>query len=113
MYADVALCLPLTRTFVYKLAEPVELGSRVVVPFRKREVEGFVVGHREEAPDGVDVHYIISTIDPAPLVRPDIFELCRWIAEYYIAPLGEVLKSALPPGITAKHVEGGLKPAVR
>jgi len=105
MYADVAVCLPLTRTFVYKLTEPVEVGCRVAVPFRKREVEGFIAGFQMEPPVGIDVHPIANIIDHEPLLRPGIFELCRWISEYYLAPLGEVLKSSLPPGISAKHVE--------
>src|SRR5204862_186884 len=50
-------------------------------------------------------HEIQSVIDAASLVRPDIFELCRWIAEYYVSPFGEVLKAALPPAITSKHIE--------
>src|SRR5437899_2911018 len=111
MYADVAVCLPLTRTFAYRLNEPVQIGCRVLVPFRKREVEGFVVGLRGEPPADIEVHSIGSIIDRTPLVRPEIFELCRWISEYYVSPPGEVLKSALPPGISAKHVERGLKPA--
>jgi len=111
MYADVAVCLPLVRTFVYSLTAAVETGCRVVVPFRKRAVDGFVVGLRKEAPRNVEVHAVTDVIDAAPLVRPEIFELCKWISDYYVAPLGEVLRSALPPGITAKHVERGLKPA--
>src|SRR6266581_6319039 len=108
MYADIAVCLPLTRTFAYELTEPVEVGCRVVVPFRKREVDGFVVGIRGEAPKDVEVRAVDRILDRAPLVGPDIFKLCRWISDYYIAPLGEVLKSSLPPGISAKHVEGGV-----
>jgi primosomal protein N' (replication factor Y) (superfamily II helicase) len=105
MYADIAVCLPLVRTFVYKLNGPVEAGCRVIVPFRKRDVDGFVVGIRKDPPPGVEVHEVGSIVDAAPLLRQDIFELCRWIAEYYASPIGEVLKAALPPGITAKHVE--------
>src|SRR5437867_3126890 len=100
MYADVAVCLPLSRTFVYKLAEPVEVACRVVVPFRKRPTEGFVVRLRDDAPKDMEVHAIDRIIDTEPLLRPDIFELCRWISEYYVSPLGEVLKGALPPGIS-------------
>ena len=103
MYADVAVCLPLVRTFVYSLTAAVETGCRVVVPFRKRAVDGFVVGLRKEPPRNVEVHAVTDVIDAAPLVRPEIFELCKWISDYYVAPLGEVLRSALPPGITAKH----------
>src|SRR5262245_57009534 len=111
MYADVAVCLPLVRTFVYRLPASIETGCRVVVPFRKRAVEGFVIGLRKDAPRNVEIHTVTDVIDAAPLVRPEIFELCKWISDYYVAPLGEVLRSALPPGITAKHVERGLKPA--
>jgi primosomal protein N' (replication factor Y) len=110
MYADVAVCLPLSRTFVYRVDEPIEAGCRVLVPFRKREVEGFVVALREDRP-GVEALSVKSVIDAHPLLRPEIFKLCRWISEYYVSPLGEVLKGALPPGITPKHVERGLKPA--
>src|SRR5215468_350877 len=108
MYVDVAVCLPLSRTFVYRVDEPVDAGCRVVVPFRKREVEGFVVARQESAPN-VNALHIKEVIDSKPLLRPDIFKLCRWISEYYVSPLGEVLKGALPPGITAKHVERGAK----
>src|SRR6266850_211283 len=107
MYADIAVCLPLVRTFVYRVNESVETGCRVIVPFRKREVEGFVVNLRKDAPRDLEVHDIRSLVDRSPLVRPDIFKLCRWIADYYISPLGEVLKGALPPGILPKHVERG------
>src|SRR6478672_7533107 len=110
MYADVAVCLPLVRTFIYSLNAAVETGCRVLVPFRKRAVEGFVVALRKDAPRNIEVHAVTDVIDAAPLLRPEIFELCKWISEYYVAPWGEVLRSALPPGITAKHVERGLKP---
>jgi primosomal protein N' (replication factor Y) len=106
MYADVAVCLPLSRTFVYRISESIEVGCRVVVPFRKREVEGFVVALHDGAPK-VEALGVKETVDKTPLLRPEIFKLCRWIAEYYVSPLGEVLKGALPPGITAKHVERG------
>src|SRR5215831_18881371 len=111
MYADVAVCLPLSRTFVYKLDATVEAGCRVVVPFRKRDVEGFVVGRRDSPPDGLQVHAVTDVIDPTPLLRPQVFDLCKWISEYYVSPIGEVLRASLPPGITPKHIERGLKPA--
>src|SRR5215472_15416536 len=105
MFVDVAVCLPLSRTFVYRVDATVEPGCRVVVPFRKREVEGFVVGRRDSAPDGLQVHAVTGVLDPVPLLRPQVFDLCKWIAEYYVSPIGEVLKGALPPGITTKHIE--------
>src|ERR1043165_6302083 len=113
MYADIAVCLPLVRTFIYKLSAPVEAGCRVIVPFRKRDGEGCVVGLRKEAPRNLEVHDVRSVVDAGPLLRQDVFDLCRWIASYYASPTGEVLKAALPPGITAKHVRGGQKPATK
>jgi primosomal protein N' (replication factor Y) len=89
---------------------PVEAGCRVLVPFRKREVEGFIVALHDKKPQ-VEALPVKSIIDAHSLLRPQIFDLCRWIAEYYVSPLGEVLKGALPPGIAAKHLERGLKPA--
>jgi primosomal protein N' (replication factor Y) len=112
MYVDVAVCLPLSRTFVYRAEGALEVGCRVVVPFRKRDVEGFVVGHPQIAPD-IDIHPVSSVIDTASLLRPDLLELCRWISKYYASPIGEVLKAALPPGISAKHIDGGLRPSTR
>src|SRR5262245_11056314 len=104
MYVDVAVCLPLARTFVYKIEQAVEIGCRVVVPFRRREVEGFVIGFPKQAP-GVEILSVSTVIDSSPLLRPEVLELCRWISKYYVSPIGEVLKSALPPGISAKYVD--------
>src|SRR6476646_3837223 len=98
MYVEVAVCLPLSRTFVYRVEEPVGIGCRVSVSFRKRQVEGFVVGLRSDAPE-MEVLPVTQVIDSSPLLRPEIFELCQWISKYYVSPIGEVLKAALPPGI--------------
>ena len=111
MYADVAVCLPLVRTFLYKVSSPVEAGCRVIVPFRKRDVEGFVVGLRKDAPRDLQVHDVRSVVDEGPLLRPDIFELCQWIANYYVSPMGEVLKAALPPGIKNSPPKSGGEPS--
>src|SRR5262245_28701212 len=105
MYAEVAVCLPLSRTFAYELPGPITIGCRVLVQFRNREIEGFVVGLNKSLPEKIEVHAIQEVLDREPLLRPDVFELCRWISDYYLAPLGEVLKSALPPGITQKHID--------
>ncbi len=107
MYADVAVCLPFLQTFLYEIPGEIPFPARVTVPFGTREeVQGFVVGLREEKPAELEeVRQILEVLDPEPLIRDDIFELCRWIADYYMAPLGEVLKSALPPAITTKHLE--------
>src|SRR6185436_7026727 len=105
MLADIAVCLPLSRTFLYELDGDVCAGSRVLVKFRNREVEGFVVGLNRDAPADLKILPAIKVLDREPLLPPEIFELCKWISGYYLAPLGEVLKSALPPGISQKHLD--------
>ena len=112
MYADVAVCLPLARTFVYKLSGPVAIGCRVVVPFRKKEEDGFVVSLRDDAPQGFEIQTVLKAVDDHPLIQHDVFKLCRWISDYYLAPFGQVLKAALPPGITPKHVARVAQPDV-
>ena len=105
MYVEVAVCLPFSKTFLYEISEPVEAATRVTVPFGKRNVQGFVVGTCQDKPKDLKVvRSVIEILDSNPLIRPDVLELCRWISNYYVAPLGEVLKGALPPAITRKHV---------
>jgi primosomal protein N' (replication factor Y) len=104
MLAEIAVCLPLSRTFVYELQEPADIGCRVRVKFRSNEVEGFIVGFPKSPPPGVEIQNVGEVLDRSSLLRPDVLDLCRWIADYYLAPLGEVLKSALPPAITKKHL---------
>ena len=104
MLAEIAVCLPLSRTFVYELTEPAEIGCRVRVRFRSSEVEGFIVGFPISPPPGIEIQTVVELLDRSSLLRADVLDLCRWIADYYLAPIGEVLKSALPPGITGKHL---------
>jgi len=106
MYADVAVCLPFSRTFLYEISHATPLPARVTVPFRNREVQGFVVALYDEKPQDLpEIKPVTEVLDVQPLIGPDVYELCRWISEYYMAPLGEVLKCALPPSIATKHLE--------
>jgi primosomal protein N' (replication factor Y) (superfamily II helicase) len=107
-FAEVAVCLPLSRLFTYELTTPVAPGCRVVVPFRNRAIDGFVVGVTENPPPNTEILSVSEVLDREPLLLPDVFELCQWISSYYLAPLGEVLKSALPPGISQKHIDRNL-----
>jgi primosomal protein N' (replication factor Y) len=110
MVVEIAVCLPLLRTFHYESESDISPGCRVLVPFRNRDVDGFVVGIHRKAPEGLKILPVKEILDRDSLLAPDVIELCKWISEYYMAPIGEVLKSALPPGITQKHVDrfGGI-----
>jgi primosomal protein N' (replication factor Y) len=96
---DVAVCLPVDEIFTYRDPRPgarLPLGSEVVVPFGARTATGFVVGYPQVAPDGV--RDIVQAVGEEPAIDEPILELCRWAAGYYLSPLGEVLRSAVPQG---------------
>jgi primosomal protein N' (replication factor Y) len=104
---DVALPLPLFRTFTYRV--PAELtgsvtpGSRVLVPFRNKQELGIVVGPAE-AREGMKLKDVAAAPDDRPVMDEPMLALCRWIADYYIVPLGVALRTALPAALTGANV---------
>ena len=79
------------------------LGSRIEVPFGAKRNTGFVVGLSDAAPEGSKIKPIHAVLDDdEPALLPEIIELCKWASEYYIAPLGEMLRVALPANMSAR-----------
>jgi primosomal protein N' len=106
-FAEVAVPVAVHGTFTYaippELRDAVRLGSRVEVPFGAKRNTGFVVGLSDAAPEGSKIKPIRAVLDDdEPALLPEIIELCRWAAEYYIAPLGEMLRVALPANMSAR-----------
>jgi primosomal protein N' (replication factor Y) len=106
-FAEVAMPLAVHGTFTYaippELRDAVRLGSRVEVPFGAKRSTGFVVGLSDVAPEAGRIKSIRVVLDDdEPALLPEIIELCRWAAEYYIAPLGEMLRVALPANMSAR-----------
>jgi primosomal protein N' (replication factor Y) (superfamily II helicase) len=103
MLVDVALPVPLFRTFSYRVPEGlsgcIDVGARVVVPFRNKREIGIVFGSAELR-EGVKYKDILAAPDDAPSVDPPMLALCRWIADYYVVPLGVALRCALPAALT-------------
>ncbi len=103
-FAQVALPLPLRRTFTYAvpedLARRLSPGVEVQVPFRGRPRKGFVVELLREnpLPAGTEAQAIAAVLGP-PLFSPHLLAFTRWLSEYYLAPWGEVLAAALPGGL--------------
>lgn len=97
-YCDVALPIPVDRVFTYSIAntQPV-VGGRVLVPFRREHLQGIVVKLHDAPPDA-ETRPILRVVDDEPVLSEDLLQLGRWIAEYYIAPVGEVLRTMLPLG---------------
>ena len=97
LFCDVVLPVPLDRAFTYKLkdGEDPPIGGRVVVPFRNEKMIGVVTRLHDEAPP-VEARLIEAVLDREAILNPELMELAAWIAQYYVAPLGEVLRSMLP-----------------
>jgi len=105
-FAEIALPVAVHGTFTYaipdNLRDSVRLGSRVEVPLGAKLTTGFVVGLLDTAT--VDKVKPIRSVldDEEPALTREIIDLCRWGAEYYIAPLGEMLRVALPANMSAR-----------
>ena len=121
-YANIILPLPLEGYFTYgvpdALASDVRPGVRVSVPLGKcKTYVGIVAAYPVEIPDssekkavsGREIVYknIIEVLDDSPVLLPRQLKLWHWIADYYMSPIGEVYKAALPSGLKA---EDGFRP---
>ena len=95
-HVEVALPVPVPRTFTYEveagLARP---GLRVRVPFAGRRLIGWITGPGRAGPPR-EIRAVERVLDPEPAFDEPMLRLCRWISAYYLAPLGVVLRTALP-----------------
>ncbi|MBI4408392.1 MAG: DEAD/DEAH box helicase, partial [Gemmatimonadetes bacterium] len=132
MLVEVALPLPIPRPFTYRIEGTVAEGTRVLVPFGRRRLVGWVVGEADTdaaaalramkgpLPPGVgparpdapkEWRAVLRVLEDAPSIPPELFRLCQWVADYYLAPLGQVLRSALPAVLShVARAEGGGPP---
>ncbi len=98
-FCDVSLPVPLDQPFTYSLPltlqHRVKAGARVIAPFGPRKLAGIVLRVYDDDP-GVAVKDLLRLVDPEPVLDEELIALGRWIAGYYCAPLGEVLRSMLP-----------------
>src|SRR5690242_18889250 len=99
---EVAVTLPVPGRYHYRvpsqLADRARIGARVLVPFGKQHVTGVVVREAVTAPDGVAPLSLGDVLDDVPALPAELVELCSWVADYYEAPPGEVMRAALPAG---------------
>ncbi|HEU5163242.1 MAG TPA: hypothetical protein VFV54_08880, partial [Thermoanaerobaculia bacterium] len=107
-YVEVAVPLGVHGTFTYAVPEALRddlrLGSRVEVPYGPRVTTGFVTA-LVDAPsiDASRIRPIRSILDDEePALIPEVVELCRRASAYYLAPLGEMLRAALPPNMASQ-----------
>ena len=109
-YVDLILPVPLPGLFTYAIPEGmnVGVGMRVLVTFgRSKTYLGIVVKVHDVKPEGYQVKPITQVVDDEPIVTERQLRLWQWISDYYLSPVGEVYKAALPSGLKA---EDGYKP---
>ncbi|MDR3742112.1 MAG: primosomal protein N' [Terracidiphilus sp.] len=97
-YCEVALPVPLDRVFTYAVRpeQQPKRGARVIVPFRSEKLIGVVTAVDVASPAEFEAKYLEGVLDDEPLLSEHLIELAEWIAQYYLAPLGEVLRGMLP-----------------
>src|SRR5262245_50795118 len=103
-FVEVALPVPIQKLFTYRispgLADVIRPGARVLVPFGKQTLTGYVSNLRNELASNeglseTEVKEIIELQDGEPLVTEEILALTKWAAEYYSSSWGEMLKASL------------------
>ena len=119
-YAEVAMPLHVFQTFTYRLnpalSAQAEVGSRIVVPLGRKLVTGYIVSLLDELSTNlaeIEIKDAQGLVDLEPVCSPEILQLARWVADYYACPLGEVIKAALPPGMTPSMTRAFVKPKLR
>jgi primosomal protein N' (replication factor Y) (superfamily II helicase) len=109
--AEIAVFTPLAKPLHYQappeLHPPAKAGARVIVPLGNRQVMGIILSisdfDRENSPHH-EMRPILTVLDDHPVMPAELLNLCRWMADYYFYPLGEVIKTALPNQVVADPV---------
>jgi len=112
VYADIILPVPLDGFFTYAVTDAMQgrvvEGMRVLVPFgRNKHYVGVVAKLHQQKPQGYQIKEISQILDEQPILLPGQLKFWQWISDYYMSPIGEVYKAALPAGLKA---EEGYKP---
>src|SRR5271166_5693202 len=107
-FCDVAVPVPLDAVFSYRLPEDAPepcIGGRVIVPFREKRLSGIVTELHDREPK-FQTRRLSQVLDSTPALTPELMQLGRWIAQYYIAPIGEVYRTMLPLSAEFRRVIG-------
>jgi primosomal protein N' (replication factor Y) len=105
-YLEVAVTAPVDRPLTYLPPDDCQQqllpGMRVFVPLAGRKITGYILSRTDSAPSGQQLKKVYGLLDTEPLFPAEQVEFYRWIANYYHYPIGEVIKAALPAGLTQK-----------
>lgn len=100
-FVDVVLPIPIHKEFTYRvpfeLNDAICIGGRVIVPFGKSKLyTGIVTRVSETAPSEYQAKYLEHVLDDQPIITKEQYNFWKWIANYYMAPIGDVMNAALP-----------------
>src|SRR6266576_1107129 len=110
LYVQVAFPVHLRKTFTYRLPRSIQqvarLGSRVVAQLGAKPLTGYIVALLPRLRTGTslvesEIKEVQELLDVDPPLTAEVLEITRWVADYYAAPWGEVMRAALPAGINA------------
>ena len=104
-FVSVAVPVPQLDALTYRVPDGVPVppaGARVRVPIGTRVVTGCVVDTAEPPAEGVEAKPLQEVLDQEPFIPPAVVELCAWVADYYMAGVGDAVAVALPPGAKAR-----------
>lgn len=109
---DVILPLPMSKYFTYSFPADIQpqpqTGARVVVPFgRSKTYTGIIVEVHDRKPEEYDAKDILQVCDDFAILRPEQIKFWEWIADYYLCPIGDVYKAALPAALKNEEEEKG------
>ena len=105
-FADVSLPVPIEHSFTYRLPETLRHrarpGCRLLVPFGSRRLNGFILRVHNDPP-AAEARDALRLLDEEPVLDAELLSLGQWIASYYCAPLGEVLRGMVPLAGEVRH----------
>lgn len=100
LFAHVAFPIPIDKLFSYRIPDHLQPrispGTRVLAPFGKKKITGFVI-KLSDTPDVGNPSSLAEILDPFPVFSDELLELAQWMADYYMTPVGQVLNIMLPP----------------
>jgi primosomal protein N' (replication factor Y) len=103
MYVDIALPVPLFRSFTYEVNDAdtarAQRGMRAVVPFRAKKLLGVILGPSEPRA-GVTIKRVAALPDQSPVISDSLIRLADWMGRYYVVPIGIVVRTLLPVALT-------------
>ena len=104
LFVDVLLPVPITKLFTYRipfeLNNQIEVGYRVIVQFGRRKIiTGIAVKIHETPPEVYEAKYVIDVLDDQPIINEKQLLFFKWIANYYMSTMGEVLNAGMPSGL--------------